>query len=126
MFHADADLTGLEELVLEVGYDIAECLVTSPMAKITLQRCRQVWNDRIVIWGGIPSILLCEPFSDEQFEDYMRDLFCTIAPGNAFVLGVADMLVPATIWERFERIGALVEEWGICPIEVPQTAQATT
>ena len=26
VFHADADLTGLEELILDVGYDIAEWL----------------------------------------------------------------------------------------------------
>jgi len=116
MFHADADLTGLEELILDAGYDIAECLVTHPMADITLARCRQVWGDRIVIWGGIPSIILCDPFTDDQFEAHMRDLFRTIAPGNAFVLGVADMLVPATRWERFERVSAMIDEWGVCPI----------
>ena len=116
MFHADADLSGLEEFILDVGYDIAECLVTHPMADITLERCRQVWGDRIVIWGGIPSIILCEPFTDAQFEEHMRDLFRTIAPGNAFILGVADMLVPATKWERFERVSAMIDEWGVCPI----------
>ena len=126
MFHADADLTGLEEMILEVGYDIAECLVTDPMADITMARCRQVWGDRLIVWGGIPSIILCEEFTDEQFETYMRDLFRTIAPGNAFVLGVADMLVSATIWERFERIGDMVEEWGACPIDVARIPESTT
>jgi hypothetical protein len=47
----------------------------------------------------------------------MRDLFRTIAPGKAFVLGVADMLMPATKWERFERVSAMVEEWGAFPID---------
>ena len=119
MFHADADLSGLEGLILDAGYDIAECLVTHPMADITLERCRQAWGDRIVIWGGIPSIILCEPFTDAQFDAFMEDLFRTIAPGNAFVLGVADMLVPATNWERFERISGMVEKWGVCPIAAP-------
>lgn len=117
MFHGDADLSGLEELILEVGYDIAECLVTHPMVEITLERFLAVWGDRIVIWGGIPSIILCEPFTDEQFEQYMRQLFRTIAPGRAFILGVADMLVPATRWERFLRVGEMVHAWGECPID---------
>ena len=117
MFHGDANLSGLEELILAAGYDIAECLVTSPMVPSTLEDFRQAWGERIVVWGGIPSILLCEPFTDEQFEAYMRDLFRTIAPGRAFVLGVGDMLVPATIWERFERVNAMIEEWGTCPID---------
>ena len=117
MFHGDADLRGLEGLILEVGYDIAECLVTSPMVDVTLDHFRRAWGDRMIIWGGIPSIVLCEPFTDAQFEAYMRDLFRTIVPGDAFILGVSDMLVPATRWERVERVSEMVEEWGAYPID---------
>ena len=120
-FHGDADVSGLEEMLLEAGYDIAECLVTAPMAPLTLQHARQVWGDRIIIWGGIPSIILCEPFTDDEFDRYMRDLFRTIAPGDAFILGVADMVVPASKWERLERVGTMVEAWGQYPIDPATT-----
>ena len=116
-FHGDGDVYGLEEMILEIGYDIAECLVTAPMVKITLQRLREVWGNKIVIWGGLPSILLCDPFTDNDFEAYMRELFQVIAPGDAFILGIADMAVPATKWDRFERVLPLVQELGQYPIK---------
>ncbi len=116
-FHGDADVTGLEEMILNAGYDIAECLVTAPMVKVSLEHLRQVWGNRIIIWGGLPSILLCDPFSDEDLVQYMHQLFGAIAPGDAFILGVGDMVMPTSHWERFERVGAMVREYGNYPIE---------
>ena len=124
-FHGDADVAGLEELILEAGYDIAEVLVTAPMVTVTLERLRKVWGDKIIIWGGIPSIILCDPFTDEDFEAYMRDLFRTIAPGDAFILGVADMVMPASKWERFESIAPMVREYGAYPIGPSRFPDAT-
>jgi len=115
-FHGDADVNGLEEMILEIGYDIAECLVTAPMVKVTLQRLREVWGDHITIWGGVPSNILCDPFTDQEFDAYLLDLFRTIAPGNAFILGVADMVMPAAKWDRFESILPMVERYGRYPI----------
>jgi hypothetical protein len=115
-FHGDGDVNGLEEMILEIGYDIAECLVTAPMVTITLKRLREVWGNRITIWGGLPSILLCEPFTDEEFVAYMRDLFRTIAPCDAFVLGIADMAMPASKWSRIESVLPMVQEYGRYPI----------
>lgn len=116
-FHADADVSGLEEMILEAGYDIAEVLVTAPMVPLTLAHAREVWGDKVIIWGGIPSIILCEPFTDEFFEAYVRDVLRTVAPGDAFILGVADMVVPASKWARLERVGPMVKEWGQYPID---------
>ena len=39
----------------------------------------------------------------------MRGVFRTIAPGDAFILGVADNVMPTSIIERVERISDLVE-----------------
>lgn len=116
-FHGDADVNGLQDYILEAGYDIAEVLVTAPMAVITLEQLRKAWGDRIIIWGAIPSIILCEPFTDEEFEAYMYNLFKVIAPGDAFILGVADMVMGATKWERFESVLPMVEKYGKYPID---------
>jgi len=116
-FHGDDDISGLEEMILEAGYDIAECMVTAPMVPITLQRLREVWGTRITIWGAIPSIITCDPYTDDEFESYMHDLFRTIAPGGAIILGIADMAVPATKWERMERVGQMVKQYGQYPID---------
>ena len=47
---------------------------------------------------------------------YMDELFTTIAPGNAFVLGVADNVTARADLARIVRIGQLVEERGVYPI----------
>jgi len=115
--HLDADLTGLEEMVLEAGYDMGECVTTFPLVPMTLKRLREAWSNRFVIWGGLPSTILSEPYTDEEFEAYMRDLFRTIAPGDAFILGVADNVMADTHWDRMERVLPLIEKYGKYPID---------
>ena len=76
----------------------------------------ETWGTKVIIWGGIPSVLLCDPVTDAQFEDYMHDLFRTIAPGDAFILGVADNVMAEGILERVKRVTEWVEEYGRYPI----------
>jgi hypothetical protein len=47
----------------------------------------------------------------------MRGVFRTIAPGDAFILGVADNVMPTSIIERVERISELVEQHGAYPVQ---------
>jgi hypothetical protein len=115
--HLDADLTGLEEMVLESGFDIGECVTTFPLVPTTLERLREVWGNRLIIWGGLPSTILAEPYTDEEFETYMREVFRIIAPGDAFILGVADNVMGNTHWDRMERVLPLIEEYGQYPID---------
>ena len=117
--HADSDISLLLELIVEAGFDMAECFVTAPMVPLTLDRAREVWGNRVIIFGGLPSVLLSEPYTDEDLENYMKYLFRTIAPGDAFILGVADNVMPEAKFERIVRVGELVEEYGYYPVSVP-------
>jgi uroporphyrinogen-III decarboxylase len=114
--HADGDTSQLLELMVEVGWDVMDSFVTAPMVPATLDRARAVFGNRVAIWGGLPSTLLCEPASDEEFEAYMDYLFRTIAPGDAFILAVADNIMPETKLERLERVAEMIEERGRYPI----------
>lgn len=116
-FHADADTRLLLNAVVEAGFDMAECFVCAPMVSCTLAEARQTWKGRIIIWGGIPSTLLCDPVSDDEFETYMNEMFTTIAPGDGIILGVADNVMPEAHLERVIRIGEMVEERGWYPIK---------
>lgn len=116
VLHADNDTSRILTHIEQAGYGMVECFVTHPMVKTTLAQARETWGDRIIIWGGIPSIILEDPYTDEQFEAYMDELFRTIAPGKAFILGVADNVMPGAKLERLQRIAQLVEERGRCPI----------
>ena len=85
-------------------------LVTHPMVPTTLAEARAAWGDRVIIWGGVPSVILEDPFTDQQFEAYMDELFRTIAPGRAFILGIADNAMPGAKIERIRRISEIVDE----------------
>ncbi|MBT5531854.1 hypothetical protein HOK31_02270, partial [Candidatus Poribacteria bacterium] len=57
-----------------------------------------------------------DPYTDEEFEDYMRGVFRDAAPGAALVLGVADNVMPDAKIERIRRVTEMVEEFGRYPI----------
>lgn len=114
--HADNDTKLLLPLIKNAGFDMAECFVTAPMVPCTLAEARGAWGKDVIIWGGIPSSILCPPVTDEAFEAYMLDLFRTIAPGDAFILGVADNVMPDAYIERVIRVGEMVEAYGYYPV----------
>lgn len=118
--HADADTTGLLELIKIAGFDMAECFVTHPMVPVTLAEARAIFGEDVIIWGGVPSVILGDPVSDADFEAYMLELFRTIAPGGAFILGVADNVMAEAKFERIRRISEMVAAYGACPIDPAQ------
>lgn len=115
--HADNDTSEILGLLKKTGYDMQECFVTSPMVPCTLEQAKETLADDVVIFGGVPSVILEESVSDEEFEDYMDNLFKVVAPGDAFILGIADNMMPTSLLSRVKRIGEMVEERGKYPIE---------
>ncbi|MBC8874904.1 MAG: hypothetical protein H8E44_36240 [Planctomycetes bacterium] len=114
--HGDNDTRQILGHIERAGFGMVECFVTSPMVDTTMAEARAAWGDRVIIWGGVPSVILEEPYTEEQFEQYMDELFRTIAPGGAFILGIADNAMPGSKIERIERITQLVEQRGNLPL----------
>ena len=109
--HADADTSLLLGLVKESGFDMAEVFTTAPMVKCTLRQAKEAWKNDVIIWGGIPSVILCGSFSEDYFEAFMQDLFNTVSTKDRFILGVADNVMPETVFERLVRVGEMVNEF---------------
>ena len=114
--HADNDTASIIELLKQSRYDMHECFVTAPMVPITLAEARKALGDNVVIFGGVPSTILEEAVSEEQFEEYMDEIFKAVAPGDRFILGIADNMMPTSLLSRVKRIGELVEERGTYPV----------
>lgn len=114
--HADNDTRLILAQIERAGFGMVECFATSPLVPTTLAEARAAWGDRVIIFGGVPSTILEAPYTDEQFEHYMDDLFRTIAPGKAFILGIADNAMPGSQIERIERITRMVQQRGVYPI----------
>ncbi|MCH8911882.1 MAG: hypothetical protein IH867_14245 [Chloroflexi bacterium] len=114
--HADNDTSEIIDLLKRSRYDMHECFVTAPMVPITLADARKGLGDKVAIFGGVPSVILEESVSEEQFENYMQEIFRAVAPGDRFILGIADNMMPTSLLSRVKRIGELVEQQGIYPI----------
>lgn len=117
-FHADGDMSGLLELALQADYDVADCFASHPMVRCTMAQARAVWQDRITIWGGIPSILL-EPHSPlDRLCDCLDDLYCSIAPGDHFMPAISDAAMPTSSWEHLAFLCRWLRDHSECPITV--------
>jgi hypothetical protein len=93
-----------------------ECFVTAPMVPMTLRQARRDWGNRIVLWGGIPSAILSPSYPADMFEAFVHDVFESIDRGDAFVLGVADNVMPDSDIGRVRWISELVETRGAYPL----------
>jgi len=121
--HADNDSRLILKQIRDAGYDMVETFTTAPQVTCTLEEAREFWGTDVIIWGAVPSVILEPAFSEAQFETYMRQVFRTAAPGDAFILGVADNIMPGALLSRLERIAEMTDEWGACPID-PATIPA--
>ena len=115
--HADNDVSQITQMIERAGWDMVECFVTAPMVPLTLRRAREVWGHRVIIWGGLPSSLLAPSVSEHDFRAYMDDLFDVISPGDAFILGVADNVMPDSLIDRVAQVSEMVRERGQYPIQ---------
>ncbi len=115
--HADSDSSDILTHFTDAGYDMVECFTTAPLVPCTLEMARETWGNDMIIWGGIPSIILEESYPEEEFEKYMDKLFGIIAPGDAFIMGVADNVTMPAILSRVERVGELLEQHGKYPVQ---------
>lgn len=111
--HADADSIYLLDLFLESGIDLADCLCTAPMVKCTIEDAIEAWGEDIIIYGGVPSVILCPiSYSFEDFREYMKALFKSIRKHKPrFILGVSDNVMPQASLDRVKYITDMVESY---------------
>lgn len=114
--HADNDTSKIAYLIDCAGYDMVECFVTAPMVPFTLEQAREIWGTRVIIHGGLPSLLLAPSVQEQEFREYVYRIFDIIAPGEAFILSVSDNVMPDSLIDRVAWVGKVVEERGWYPI----------
>jgi len=70
----------------------------------------------VIIWGGLPSLLFAPSVPEEEFRAEVNHVLDVVAPGDAFILGVADNVMPDSLIERVAWVSDLLEERGHYPI----------
>jgi hypothetical protein len=105
MTHTDGENRLLLRLYLAAGFDVADSLCPHPMTRCRLEDVREVFADRITIWGGIPSILLnATSTSEEDFRRFIDDLVERYGRQSHLILGVSDMVTAECEWDRLQYI----------------------
>jgi hypothetical protein len=111
--HTDGENKGLLEHYVASGVDIADSVCPYPMTKLSIAEVRKVFDGRVTIMGGIPSVaLLKDSMNDRQFEEFLDEFFTQIGRGDRLILGVSDTTPPAADFGRLLRIAKRIEEFG--------------
>jgi hypothetical protein len=72
-----------------------------------------VFDEKITIWGGIPSISVLETsMSDVEFEKYLDMTLESIGRGDHIIFSIADTTPAGAKFERLVRIAEKVREFG--------------
>ena len=124
--HIDGEPSPLLQVFTESGIDIAESFTPAPMTRAPLTEAQRIWGDRMLIWGGIPSVILCPSTADKDFERFADDLFSNAVPSGNLILGVGDNIVADAILDRVIRISQLVRERGNYGMERGQSFTSPT
>jgi uroporphyrinogen-III decarboxylase len=116
--HGDGEMDKLLVSLMDCGVEVVEAVTPKPMTSIDIGETRQLWSDKVTMWGGVASVILTESFSETAFEHYLDDLFQDIAPGDRFILGFGDNVPTDALFERIHRVAEFWREKGGYPIDV--------
>ncbi len=111
--HTDGENRGLLEHYVAADVDIADSICPVPMTSLTIGQVREVFDGRITIMGGIPSVTLVkDSMTDVQFAAYLDEFFSQIGRGDHLILGVSDTTPPAAEFDRLLAVARRIEEFG--------------
>ncbi|MHB1294215.1 MAG: uroporphyrinogen decarboxylase family protein [Anaerolineae bacterium] len=114
--HGDSEMRGLLTSLRDCGVQVVESLTPQPMTSIDVAATRRLWGDRVVMWGGIASIMLTDVYSDDDFETYLGALFEAVKPGDRFILGFGDNVPTNGLLSRIVQAGRFWQAHGQCPL----------
>jgi hypothetical protein len=92
-------------LVPGCGLDVVEAIVTAPMAEVGLTQALDMLEGKVVLQGGIPSVLVCaEGGTRDAFRRYIEEVILPLRGRRGFILGMSDNVPPNADFWRVERI----------------------
>ncbi len=106
--HTDGELKPLLDLLAESGLDVCESFSPAPLTECTFEEAWDAWQDGPMIWGGIPSSILEERTSEEEFQEYLEHMLRIIGD-RPIILGIGDLVMGNNLIERVRYIANRVE-----------------
>jgi hypothetical protein len=105
--HTDGNLRPLLDLMPQTGLDVCESFSPYPLTPFRFEDAWQAWERGPRIWGAIPSPILEDRFSPEEFHEYLVHLFATI--DRPIILGIVDLFMHHNSMERVMEIASWIE-----------------
>lgn len=103
--HCDGENEGLIDLIYNSGINVAEAVCPYPMTKVKIDEYYKRWNNKIAIFGGIPSsLLLSELTTDNELDQYLDFFIKSVNPGKGLIVGIADNTPPDADFDRLRKI----------------------
>jgi hypothetical protein len=103
--HTDGNVKPLLDLLADSGLDVCESFSPYPLSECLFEEAWKAWASGPVIWGGIPSTLLEERTSPEEFSTILEELFLTI--DRPMIFGIVDLFMRHN---SIERVGTIAKE----------------
>ncbi|HOL68261.1 MAG TPA: uroporphyrinogen decarboxylase family protein, partial [bacterium] len=99
----------LLEFVPECGIDVVEAIAVRPMSDLTIPEALEKVGEKVVVQGGLPSVIFCEQGGSRQdFQKYVAELLEKVPHGRRFALGMSDNVPPDADFDRVEMVGEMV------------------
>ncbi len=108
--HTDGENKGLLEEYADSRIDVADSICPKPMTSLTLRQVREVFKNKITIWGAIPSVCLLEKaMSEYNFEKYIHKMLEDLGDCRNIILSFADTTPPEAKFERIVKVAAITK-----------------
>lgn len=114
--HGDGEMKRLLHCLRDCEAQVVEALTPQPMTSINVAETRRLWQGRVAMWGGLPTITLTSTFSDDEFERSLDELLRAVAPGDRFILGYGDNVPTDGLFHRIQRVAQFWAEKGTYPL----------
>jgi hypothetical protein len=107
--HTDGNLRPLLRLLVESGLDVCESFTPAPVTECRFEEAWLAWENGPIIWGGIPSSVLEQRVTDDEFVQFVDDFLDTLG-SRPIIVGIGDMVMADSLIERVEYISRRIEE----------------
>lgn len=116
--HTDGENRGLIQSLIDSNFDVADSICPAPMTTLSMREYRDAFNQKITIWGGIPSlIMLKSSCNDGCFKDFFNRLLDETYPFNHLIFSIADTMPPDADFDRLLYICDRIKSLS-CPASV--------
>jgi hypothetical protein len=113
--HTDGNMRPLLDLLPDTGLDICESFSPYPLTPCKFEEAWQAWEKGPRIWGGIPSPILEDWYSPEEFRNHVARLLKII--DRPMILGIVDLFMHHNSIERVMEVASWVEAGQVPELE---------